>query len=355
MRTADRALGIASDCIAVKPSPFGYSYDKVLTTGRSNRGGAVRGFFFFFEAIFKYDIFVFNFGTSFFPRRTKFLEGKNGIRNIIVELVKSFFEGVDLFLLKAIGKKIVFIFQGSDIRPSHITKQLSESSKPSFQKKINEEDFFIRRWITIANRYADALYYLNPDLGMWLPEKAEYLPYSHVNYRDYRYVGLAPGKVIRFAHAPSKRGIKGTETVLNTFKKLRIEGYDFEFELIEKVSNRQAWERYKTADIIIDQLKIGWYGGLAVEAMVLGKPVICYLKEEDLFRIPLKMQLDLPIIRVDADSLYEVLVSILRKPKESMNSISLASRRFVEMWHDPIEIERRILENIGVRLQKTSI
>ena len=70
----------------------------------------------------------------------------------------------------------------------------------------------------------------------------------------------------------------------------------------KKLSNKEARKRYETADILIDQLLAGWYGGLAVELMALGKPVICYIREDDLKYIPKEMRDELPII--NANTLY---------------------------------------------------
>ena len=60
----------------------------------------------------------------------------------------------------------------------------------------------------------------------------------------------------------------------------------------------------------MDQLFAGWYGGVAVEAMALGKPVLAYIRDEDLKFVPSKMASDLPIVRAtrhDQSSLQEVL------------------------------------------------
>ena len=38
----------------------------------------------------------------------------------------------------------------------------------------------------------------------------------------------------------------------------------------------------RESDVVIDQILMGTYARLAIESMALGKPVICYLRE-DLF------------------------------------------------------------------------
>ena len=60
----------------------------------------------------------------------------------------------------------------------------------------------------------------------------------------------------------------------------------FELELVEAKPFWEALQIYGSGDIIVDQLLAGWYGGFAVEAMALGKPVIAYLRAEDLTLIP---------------------------------------------------------------------
>jgi len=48
----------------------------------------------------------------------------------------------------------------------------------------------------------------------------------------------------------------------------------------------------ETADLLVDQLLTGWYGAVAVEMMALGKPVVCYLREDDLKFIDSRMRAD---------------------------------------------------------------
>ena len=67
-------------------------------------------------------------------------------------------------------------------------------------------------------------------------------------------------------HAPTARAIKGTHHVLAALDALRAEGVDFDLELVEGRTQAEAREVYARADLVVDQLMLGWYGGLAVEA-----------------------------------------------------------------------------------------
>ena len=39
----------------------------------------------------------------------------------------------------------------------------------------------------------------------------------------------------------------------------------------------EALKKYKQADVIIDQVRVGWYGAFAVEAIKMGIPVFPFL------------------------------------------------------------------------------
>ena len=60
----------------------------------------------------------------------------------------------------------------------------------------------------------------------------------------------------------------------------RARQLDVELEIVEGLDHREAFERYRRADVIVDQLNAGWYGVFAIEAMALGKPVVTFLHDE---------------------------------------------------------------------------
>ena len=76
-------------------------------------------------------------------------------------------------------------------------------------------------------------------------------------------------------HAPSSRRRKGTEHVVAA-----VRGLDADLEIVEGLHHDEAFERYRDADIVVDQLNAGWYGLFAIECMALGKPVVTYLHDE---------------------------------------------------------------------------
>jgi glycosyltransferase involved in cell wall biosynthesis len=156
----------------------------------------------------------------------------------------------------------------------------------------------------------------------------------------------ADDRPLRLGHAPTNRAVKGTSYLLAAVERLKREGFIFDFTLIEGVSNREAVFAYKSLDVLIDQLFAGWYGGVAVEAMALGKPVVCYIRESDMQFVPGAMVSELPVIRAEPSTIYEVLKAILLMPRVELLSIAKRSREYVERWHNPAVIAQRVRQDL---------
>ena len=103
--------------------------------------------------------------------------------------------------------------------------------------------------------------------------------------------------------------MKGTRFVLDAVEKLKAEGVKFRFQLVEGIPRTQARQLFEQADLLIDQLWLGWYGGLSVELMALGRPVICNIRDDGLKFLPPGMASELPIIRSEPATLVSVLAS----------------------------------------------
>jgi glycosyltransferase involved in cell wall biosynthesis len=152
-----------------------------------------------------------------------------------------------------------------------------------------------------------------------------------------------PGEVLRVAHAPSKRAVKGTEAVLAAVESLRRRGAPIELDLIEGVPNAEARKRYAAADLIVDQLRIGWYGMFAIESMALAKPVVVHLDEQGAAETEQAFGLELPLVRADEASLEEVLASLVER-REELPDLGRRSREYVERVHAHTAVARQVLE-----------
>ena len=149
--------------------------------------------------------------------------------------------------------------------------------------------------------------------------------------------------MLRVAHAPSKRKVKGTDAVLAAVESLRKRGAPVELDLIEGVPNRDARKRYAAADVVIDQLRIGWYGMFAIESMSLAKPVVVHLDEAAAAETDEAFGLELPLVRADESNLEDVLAGLVEVRAE-LPELGRRSRDYVERVHSHTAVAERVLE-----------
>jgi hypothetical protein len=349
---AERQLGLDSWCVAFWQNYFQYKTDEVLFDPTDSLVTMeAKRWKFFWRALTQYDVIHFNFGRSILPGRIvapaqtlrQRLNGLWWLQHTYAHL----FELRDLAWLKRAGKGIFVTYQGDDARQSDYTRThfaINMASEVDTDDHSDSSDQHKRWRIQQFARYADRMFALNPDLLHVLPPQAQFLPYSHIDLNEWHPLesknsANTPPVVL---HAPSHRGAKGTRYVLEAVSRLQAEGVPFEFILVEGLSNQAARTLYERADLLIDQLLAGWYGGLAVELMALGKPVMCYLREGDLKFIPEQMRRDLPIINVTPTTIYESLKEWLTLRNAELPALGQRSRAYVERWHDPQQIAARV-------------
>ena len=108
-----------------------------------------------------------------------------------------------------------------------------------------------------------------PDLLHWLPSPYD-LPSLAKTGADNR---RESDGLIRIAHAPTARGIKSTDQLIQAVAELKAEGLPLYLDVIEGTSWAECLKRKAKADIFFDQVRLG-YGCNAIEAWGMGIPVI---------------------------------------------------------------------------------
>jgi hypothetical protein len=351
---AEREIGLSSWSIAFEQNYFRYEADEFLRMeGQSPLLTEIKRWEVLWRALREFDIIHFNFGQSIMPQWHPPSESLRRRHSWLKRFAHSYYARLlelrDLPLLKRAGKGIVVTYQGDDARQGDFCKanyEISPAGEVDPEYYTDASDAHKRLLITKFSTYADRTYALNPDLLRVLPPQAEFLPYANIDLRDWHPAGgvrhdLTPPVVV---HAPSHRGAKGTRYVMDAISRLQAEGIPLEFILVEGVSRAEARRIYERADLLVDQVVCGWYGGLAVEFMALGKPVICYIREEDLTFIPPGMRKDLPLINANPSTLYRVAKEWLTGRKHELQGVGRRGRAYVEQWHDPLRVARRLKE-----------
>lgn len=346
---AERDAGLGSWAVIVRQNRFGYPTDEVLLGAHDHRMQLeFKRLRLLFRIWRDFDIIHFNSGQTLMPQRVRRHPEQYSPRllaayHAYVRLV----ELRDLPILKAMGKGIVVTYQGDDARQddyclAHFAINAVNHVEPGYNARGS--DAHKRKRIARIATYADRIYALNPDLLHVLPPPARFLPYASVDPRAWPVdeTPRAPDAPPVVLHAPSHRGVKGTRFVLDAVRRLEAEGIPFKFLLVEGLSHAEAKALYPQADLLVDQLLLGWYGALAVELMALGKPVICYLREDDLRFLPAGMRAELPVINATPESLYAVLKLWLTERRAGLAELGRRGRAYVERWHDPQQIARQL-------------
>lgn len=260
---------------------------------------------------------------------------------------RNYLPFLDLEIARRLGRRIFFTLQGCDVRlagESTVRNDFTPCKANActlFDACISRVDDARRRFISGVLPSADRVFFLNPELGHFLG-RGEFLPYSSFDIHAYEVMPPKPKGRPRIVHAPTNGSIKGTPAILAAVEALRG-SYDFDFILIENMKHDQALREYQRADIVIDQVLAGWYGGFAVEAMAMGKPVMCYLREQDFHFVPAPMIAEMPIVNVRPDRVADDLAMVLERQDE-WPDWSGRSRRYVERWHNPAAIAAAMVD-----------
>jgi len=329
----ERALGLFSDVLSLSDNWLQYPADRVIFHHypKSIMGKAL-GLITLMKEVYRirshYDVFHFNFGTS------------------LMDLWKIGFPLLDLPLYKDKGK-IVVTYNGCDARQKYPTiNRVPFSACHNINCRrgmCNSEtgDRIKKLKIAKFDQYANAIFSVNPDLMYFLPKRTKFLPYTIANWEGIEtlpYKGV--NKSLKIIHAPSDRAAKGSDLIINSFDLLKNRYGDMvEITLIENMPNKKARQIYAEADLVVDQILIGWYGGFAVEAMKMGKPVMAFIREEDLIFLPEKMLLGCKeaIIHVGPSNIYEKLCLIVEN-REILKKYREVALEYVHQWHNPVYV-----------------
>lgn len=303
-----RKIGADAVIAVWRQNPFGYEVDIDLCIKKEDLKkpiyalkSGLKMLGFAIKAILKYNVFHFHFGNSLIPF------------------------GLDLFWLRVLKKRIIMEYHGDDIRyfynrekPKYYPyKQLVVRSKRT--KRANDR----------IMKYADTVITHDEELRKHIPHSRLYITPLRIDINKFVPIYPEPEKErIIIVHAPSDYIGKGSKYVIASMDSLK-QKCNIEFILVEKKTQKEAFEIYKKADIIIDQFFAQTYGVFAVEAMAMGKPVVGYISDEIRKTFPDSM----PIVSATIDNMTDVLEGLIRDGARR-RKLGIAGRKYVEAYHD---------------------
>lgn len=274
----------------------------------------IRRFYWFF----KYNTFHFYFGSSLFPYQ------------------------LDLPLYKYFGKKVIMEYLGYDVQLYQQSIEKYELTNVKFyyshEESIKADKKKIERlqWET---KYIDKQLVCAPYISEFVPG-SEVLPLG-IDLNEYEFKPkLVPTDEFVVLHAPTHRGNKGTEFILNAIIELQEIGYNIKIMLAENISHKDLKKKYSEADIFIDQIVGGWYGTAAIEAMAIGTPTVCFIRESYFEYI--NYGNEIPIINANPQTLKNVLRNLIDN-KELLPKIGERSNEFVKKYHNLEKLTKRLI------------
>lgn len=315
-------------------------------------------FVFYFRSLRKYDVFHF--------------ANKNGLHfgDPLKNFLKLFFgdDGIEIKFLKSLGKKIVYSNNGcsdgvsqtsfSQWGPENVCSICSWQNQPtvcSDQKNLE--------WGRFRNEMADyqcnlggnrvdynddpnvhevpEYYCLDPNV--WHPD---------IEIPDKYKLPVTKEKRVRLYHAVGNKNnrtklngvnIKSSHIYLPLVECLKTKGIPVELINVTNISNWEVRYLQAQADIVLDMLSFGWYGANVREAMMLGKPVICYLRPEWLETIAQQIPefiSELPIVSATPNNVERILLELIADEDRRIE-IGRRSREFALKWHSAESGARR--------------
>lgn len=308
MATAARALRkLGLDAVSCnysyKKNTYGYTCDVNLGPDqkRSVAARKVSQLIFIFTSVFRFDVFHFNFGKTLLRKNR------------------------DIAFLKRLDKKLVMEFWGDDVRTND-SKEFGNDAQPTVKRRQN-----ITKKLSRLGRYMDAALVADLELKKYVApffKRVEFVP-QRIELDKFLPCYPDPDqKRPLIVHAPTHRAIKGTKYILEAVARLKSK-YPLDFHLIEGLKHTEAKKLYERADVVVDQLRIGTYGVLAVESMALGKPVISYIRDEVRDSYPES----LPIMTASQESIHDVLGQLIVNGNLRYK-IGIQSRKYVEDYHE---------------------
>lgn len=139
-------------------------------------------------------------------------------------------------------------------------------------------------------------------------------------------------------HAPSNKSKKGTEALQDVLSQLR-RSYEFDFKLVHQMARPEALAVIAEGDIFLDQFTIGAEGLASHEAMALGKPVVCFIKNSLRARYPPS----LPIVVADQHGLAAAIAGLL-KDGPRRRELGIRGREYMEAFHDARKLALELID-----------
>ncbi|MFQ5863674.1 MAG: glycosyltransferase [bacterium] len=209
--------------------------------------------------------------------------------------------------LKALGKKIICCYTGSDLRTRGVIPIIDSLS----DLNITLEYDHLR---------------LHPNI------EHVFFPFDVTSY-DIR--PEPESNTITIGHAPTNRQAKGSQKIIAAVKDLESV-YPVELKLIENLTHKEALREKSRCHIFVDQVGDLGYGINSLEALAMGIPTCSCLAPGFAEKYP-----NHPFVVIDEKNIKHQLIELIQN-KELRQKKGLQGRKWVKQHHDSVKVVQRI-------------
>lgn len=188
-----------------------------------------------------------------------------------------FVHPLEVAVLRALGKKVVFVFHGSDERPLYANGSLTPAATDAAIDQCIRKTRKMRQRLRVIDRYATAV--VSNPLSSHLHDR-DVVMYQRIGH-PFRvpYIPLPverpAGDTIRILHSPSDAAAKGSQRIRDAVARVVAKGYKLELMELVNVPNTRVFEELVKCDFVIDQAYSDTpMSGFVAEAAALGKPAV---------------------------------------------------------------------------------
>lgn len=264
-----------------------------------------------------------------------------------------------LWILRMMGKKIIYLPSGCrDEEVRSVFERFDNGSvcgNCGFSDRCHDSNIIPN--LDRVSRYA----HLSIGYGIFEPLylKVQHFKYKSIDLDAWKPINdssIQPVKKIRVLHSHSLESrsanglnIKGSPVIVEIMRRIEAELPYVEFVEVTGLRIQDMVHEQQKADIVIDQLRYGWWGSTGVEALALGKVLVCYVRPswETNFLSNFPEYNDLPVVNVNENNLYETMYELLSNHSR-ISELKIRSRAFAESHYDA---KKNVFDLISV-LQK---
>lgn len=250
----------------------------------------------------------------------------------------------DLKMIKEAGKKIIFVFTGTDVRWLFSMQQdfTKHGILPIPYSEYNTSEVSLRQRLgtmRMVEKYADFIISLPNQSQLALRPYFPYRQFVDLDIFDHQ---PKQRKRPLIVHAASNNAVKGSKVVIEVLEKLKTEKLDFDFKILSGLPFDEIKKEYANCDILVGQIHIPSGGFQERELLACGKVVMTSM----FMHYPDYQLDDSPIIDINPstieDRLREWIPNLEGRQKLADRALS-----FAQEHHSPNAFCRNILDMVN--------